>query len=196
LHSSAIVGHYGFQKTYACVHRYFLGAGMKKDILQFVIECEVCQSNKGETVKARDVLQPLPIPSSLWTKISMDFIMGLPKFRNKPVIMVVVDRFSKYAYFCPLPQPFTPVLVAQVFLDHIFKLHGMPTSIVSDRDPTFTRKFWQELFKLQGSQLNMSTTYHPQSNDQTEVVKKCLETYLHCFSSDKQHQRVQWLPLA
>jgi hypothetical protein len=126
----------------------------------------------------------------------MDFIVGLPKAGNKSVIMVVVDRLSKYAHFCPLPHPFTPTLVAQVFLDHIFKLHGMPTSIVSDRDPTFTNTFWKELFKLQGTQLNMSTAYHPQSDGQTKVVNKCLETYLRCFSLDKQHQWVQWLPLA
>jgi hypothetical protein len=98
--------------------------------------------------------------------------------------MVVVDRLSKYAHFCPLPHPFTPELVAQVFLDHIFKLHGMPTSIVPDRDPTFTNTFWKEMFKLQGTRQNMSTTYHPQYDDQMEVVNKCLETYLCCFTSE------------
>jgi hypothetical protein len=124
---------------------------MRKDILQFFIECEVCQRNKGETVKPPNVLQPLPIPASMWTNISMDFIVGLPKAVDKSVIMVVVDRLSKYAHFFSLPHPFTTKLVAQVFLDHIFKLHGMPTSIVSDRDPTFTSTFWQEMFKLQGT---------------------------------------------
>jgi hypothetical protein len=99
----------------------------------------------------------------------MEFIVGLPKAGNKSVIMVVVDRLSKYAHFCALPHPFTPTMVAQVFIDHIFKLHGMPTSIVSDRDPTFTNTFWKELFKLQGTQLNMSTTYHPQTDGQTKL---------------------------
>ena len=167
---------------------------MKKDILQFFIECEVFQRNKGETVKSLGVLQPLPILASMWM-ISMDFIVGLPKAGNMPVIMVVVDRLSKYAHFCPLPHPFTSALVAQVFLDHIFKLHGMPTFIVSNRDPTFTSTFWQELFKFQGTQLNMSTTYDSQYDSQTKVVNKCLETYLWCFSLDKQHQWVQWFPL-
>jgi hypothetical protein len=91
----------------------------------------------------------------------MDFIVGLLKTGNKFVIMVVVDRLSKYAHFCALPHRFTSALVAQFFLDHIFKLHGMPTSIVSDHDPTFTSTFSQELFELHGTQLNMSTTYHP-----------------------------------
>jgi hypothetical protein len=144
----------------------------------------VCQRNKGEAVKCPGILQLLPILASLWTKISMDSIVGLPKAGNKSVGVVVVDRLSKYAHFCPLPHLFTPTLVAQVFFDNIFKLHSMPTSIVFYRDPKFTRTFWQELFKLQGTQLN---TYHPHFDSQKEVVKKCLETYLRCFSLYKQH---------
>jgi hypothetical protein len=119
-----------------------------------------CQCNKGETIKSPISLQPLPITTSIWTNISIDFIVGLPKAGNNSIIMVVVDHLSKYVHFCALPHPFTPTLVAQVFLDHIFKLHGMPTSIVSDRDPTFTSTFWTKMFKLQGTQLNMSTTYN------------------------------------
>jgi len=78
----------------------------------------------------------------------MEFIVGLPKEVNKSVIMVVVDHISKYAHFCDLPHPFTSTMIAQVFIDHIFKLHGMKTSILSDRDLTFTITFWKELFKL------------------------------------------------
>jgi len=129
-------------------------------------------------------------------EVPMEFITGLPMSGNKSVIMVVVDRLSKYAHFCTLPHPFTPTLVAQYFMDQIFKLQGMPTSIVSDRDPIFTNNFWQELFRLQGTQLQLSTSYHPQTDGQTEVVNKCLETYLRCFTSKKQHLWVQWLPLA
>jgi hypothetical protein len=81
----------------------------------------------------------------------MDFITGLPKSGNKSVIMVPVDRLSKYAHFCTLQHPFTTSMVAQIFMDQVFKLHGMPHSIVSDHDPTFTSNFWQELFKIQGT---------------------------------------------
>jgi hypothetical protein len=112
----------------------------------------------------------------------MDFIVGLPKSGNKLVIMVVVDRFSKYVHLCALQYPFTTSNVAQLFMDQVFKIHGMPHSIVSDRDPTFTNNFWQELFKLQGTQLHLNTTYHSKIDGQTEVVNKCLETYLRCFA--------------
>jgi hypothetical protein len=121
---------------------------MNKDILTFVTKCDISQRNKGETIKTPGALQSLPIPASIWTDISMDFIVGLPKVGNKSVIMVMVYCLSKYAYFCALPHPFTPAMVAQVFIDQIFKLHGMPTSTVFDHDLTFTSTFWQELFKL------------------------------------------------
>jgi hypothetical protein len=124
---------------------------MKQDVHNFVVECDVCQCNKGETVKYPITLQPLPIPPSIWWHISMDFIIGLPKSVNKSVIMVVVDRLSRYAHFYSLQHPFTTSIVAQIFMDQVFKHHGMPHSIVYDRDPTFTSNFWQELFKLQGT---------------------------------------------
>jgi hypothetical protein len=134
---------------------------MKQDIRNFVAECDVFQRNKGETVKSLSTLQPLPIPPAIWRDISMDFITGLPKLGNKSVIMVVVNILSKYAHFCDLQHPFTTSTVAQIFMDHVFKLHGRPHSIVYDRDPNFTNNFWQELFKLQGTQLHLNTTYHP-----------------------------------
>jgi hypothetical protein len=91
----------------------------------------------------------------------MDFIVGLPKLGNKLVIMVVVDHLSNYAHLCDLQHPFTSSTVAQLFMDRVFKLHGMLHSIVFYCNPTFTNNFWQELFKIQGTQLHLITTYHP-----------------------------------
>jgi len=99
LHATPTTGHSGFTKTYDRVKRSFFWDGMKHDIRNFVAECEVCQCNKGEIVKYLGTLQPLPIPPAIWKGISMDFITDLPKPRNKLVIMVVVDRLSKYAHF-------------------------------------------------------------------------------------------------
>jgi hypothetical protein len=161
LHATPTAGHFGFTKTYDRVKRSFFWDGMKHGIHNFVAESDVCQRNKGETVKFSGTLQPLSIPPAIWKDISMDFIIGLPKLGNKSVIMVVVDRFSKYAHFCALQHLFTTSMVAQIFMDQVFKLHGMPQSIVFDRNPTFTSNFWQELFKIQGTKLHLSTTYHP-----------------------------------
>ena len=101
-------------------------------------------------VKNLGALQPLSIPTTIQIDLSMDFIVGLPKYGNKSIIMVIVDKLSKYSHFCALSHPFTLAIVAQIFIDQNFKMHGMPTFIMSHHDPIFTRKFWQELFKLQG----------------------------------------------
>jgi hypothetical protein len=110
--------------------------------------------------------------------------------------MVVVDKFSKFAHFIPLLHPYSASKVAQVFLDNIFRLHGMPTHIVSDRDPIFTSTFWKEFFKLAHTTLCMSSAYHPQSDGQTERVNQCLETYLRCFVHSCPRQWLKWLSLA
>ena len=115
----------------------------------------------------------------------MDFIIGLQKLGNKSIIIVVLEKLCKYDNFCALAHPFTPTLVAQDFMDHIFKLLGMMNSIVSDRDPTFTSKFLQEIFNLQVSQLQLSTRYHPQIYGHTKLINKCLETYLRLFTFEK-----------
>jgi len=109
---------------------------------------------------------------------------------------VVVDRLRKYAHFIPLNHPYTANSVAKLFVDHIFKLHGLPNSIVSDRDPMFTSRFWQELFRATGTKLLMSSAYHPQTDDQTEIMNKGLEGYLRSFVGDRPRDWMRWISLA
>ena len=125
----------------------------------------------------------------------MDFIIGLPKSEGKSVIMVVVDRITKYAHFFALSHPFKESTVATAFMKKIQKLHGNPKIIVSDKDPIFTGIFWTELFSCLGTQLAHSSSYHPQFDGQTEIVNKCFEGYLRCFVFDKKTQWVKCLPL-
>jgi hypothetical protein len=110
--------------------------------------------------------------------VSLDFIEGLPKSKQYNSILVVVDKFSKYTHFIPLSNPFTAMQVAIHYMDSVSKLHGLPLAIISDRDKIFTSNLWQTLFKLTGTELRMSSVYHPQTDGQTEHVNQCLETYL------------------
>jgi hypothetical protein len=167
IHFNPTVGHSGYHKTIDRVKADFYWSGMCKDIKKFVRKCSVCQENKHETTHPAGLLQPLPIPTQAWSDISMDFIEGLPSSQGFTVIFVVVDRFTKYGHFLPLSHPYTASKVAEIFLANVLKLHGMPRTIVSDRDLVCTSSFWRDLFKLQGISLALSSAYHPQSDGQT-----------------------------
>lgn len=164
VYSSPVAGHSGFLKSFHRAKQEFYWKGMKSDLKKFIRECDVCQRIKAETIAPSSLLQTLAIPTKPWTDVSLYFVEGLPKSQGFEVILVVVDRLTKYVYFIPLSHPYTAAKVVGLYMQYVFKLHGLPTSIVNDRDATFTSKFWSDLFKLQEVDLAMSIAYHPQSD--------------------------------
>ena len=131
--------------------------------------------------KPYGLLQPLPILEGPWVDISMDFITSLPQSKGKVAIWVIVDRFSKFAHFIALPRGYTAASLATTFFKEIYRLLGLPNSIVFDRNPLFLSNFWKELFKQLKTKLLHSSAYHPQTDGQTEVVNRCLENYLRAY---------------
>nr|GEV20053.1 Ty3/gypsy retrotransposon protein [Tanacetum cinerariifolium] len=188
-HDTPSVGHGGIKKMLIAL---FYWPGMRKSVEEYIRQCLVCQQTKYSTQATGGYLQPLPTPTAVWEDVSINFITGLPVSKGMSVILVVVDRFSKYAHFGSLPTSFNAHKVAELFLEIVIKHHGIPKTIVSDCDPIFVSKFWTQLFQLSGTQLNRSTAYHPQSDGQTEVVNRGLEQYLRAMVSDRpQHNSGQ-----
>lgn len=195
-HATPSGGHSGFYRTYKQISSNIYWFGMTKSIKKFVHQCDTCQRYKHSTLAPAGILQPLPIPSAIWDDISLDFIIRLPKSKGYETVLVVVDRLSKYCHFIPLKHPYTARSLADMFLREIIRLHGIPKSILSDKDPLFLSKFWQEIFKMQGSTLNFSSAYHPETDGQTKVVNRSLETYLRCFAADQPKTWSHWIPWA
>jgi hypothetical protein len=195
-HCTPMGGHSGFLRTYRRLAENIYWVGMQKRVRYFVRACDVCQRQKYEATTPGGLLQPLPIPQAIWEDLSLDFITGLPKSKGYDAVMVVVDRLSKFGHFILLKHPYTAKTIAELFIKEIVRLHGIPQSIVSDRDPIFVSHFWKELFKLQGTKLKMSSSYHPETDGQTEVLNRCLESYLRCFSSDQPKTWSHWIPWA
>ncbi|PNX89643.1 hypothetical protein L195_g045765 [Trifolium pratense] len=195
-HASLVGGHMGITKTLAHLQANFYWEGMNKDVQLFISQCSICQQLKYETRKTPGLLQPLPVPTTIWEDLSLDFITGLPKSHNYTAILVVVDRFSKGIHLAPLHPNYTTHIVASIFFDTTCKLHGVPCGLVSERDPLFISKFWKELFTLCGTKLRMSTAYHPQTDGETEVINRVLEQYMRSFVHHKPSLWSKFLPLA
>ena len=196
LHSSPIGGHSGTRATYQRIKNIFYWPGLKAAVESFITACPICQRAKHENCLQPGLLEPLPIVDMAWHHVIMDFIEGLPNSQGNEVILVVVDRFTKYAHFIPLSHPYNVMTVAQAFMDNIIRLHGPPKVIITDRDRIFTSKLWKDIFAGMKSELRYSTAYHPQTDGQTERVNQCVETYLRCMTTSHPNKWCSWLPLA
>ncbi|KAL0556754.1 hypothetical protein IC582_005270 [Cucumis melo] len=178
-HSSPFSMHPGSTKMYQDLKRVYWWRNMKREVAEFVSRCLVCQQVKAPRQKPAGLLQPLSIPEWKWENVSMDFITGLPRtLRGFTVIWVVVDRLTKSAHFVPGKSTYTASKWAQLYMSEIVRLHGVPVSIVSDRDARFTSKFWKGLQTAMGTRLDFSTAFHPQTDGQTERLNQVLEDML------------------
>src|ERR671932_1712412 len=194
-HNSKFAGHFGQDKTYEMIKRNFWFPGLEAFVRKYVSSCDICQRNKSRRHKPYKELQGLKVPYTLWSHISMDFIIELPKVKGYSIIWVVVDRFSKMAHFIPLKTTQAKEL-ADAFIQYIWKYHGLPISIVSDRDLTFTSRFCMALMRALEVDLSLSTAYHLKTDGQTEIVNQMLEQYLRCFVNYLQDKWIDLLHFA
>ncbi|GJP79414.1 hypothetical protein CLOP_g9648 [Closterium sp. NIES-67] len=163
---------------------------LAEDVQKFVTSCDTCQRMKSTKQKKAGVLQPLPVPEQPWQVVSLDFITGLPPTsRGQDVILVVIDKFSKMGHFISTHTTTRTEETAQLFVRYIISQHGIPTTLISDRDPKFTSKFWKELMNLLGTKLAMSSAYHPQTDGQTERLNQIVEQLLRAACKDEISKR-------
>ena len=173
-HAGGLAGHFGVDKTKALLTEHFYWPRMERDVTRFIERCRVCHVAKTKSTNA-GLYMPLPVPVAPWEDVSLDFVLGLPRTqRSKDSIMVVIDRFSKMAHFVPCSKSYDASQVARLFLQEIVKLHGIPKSITSDRDVKSVSHFWRTLWRYMGTSLKFSSSHHPLTNGQTEIVNGSL----------------------
>ena len=169
---------------------------MRQFVNEYVNTCETCIHNKVSRQAPFGNLQPLPIPAGPWQSVSMDFIVELPPSEGYDAIFVCVDRLTKMAHFTPCTSNVTAEQAAQLYCRHVWKHHGFPVDVVSNRGPQFISHFTRQLLKRLNIHGNRSTAYHPQSDGQTERVNQTLEQYLRIYCDYQQDDWHQLLPLA
>lgn len=195
-HDSPASGHPGALRTYMMLSPHYYWPRMAKTIKRYCHRCADCQRTKSLTQARAGLHQPLPVPTGRWESISMDFVTGIPKTHDGlDCILVVVDRLTKRAHFIAMTKEATAADCAQLFIDEVFRLHGLPKSLVTDRDTRFTNKFWETLHGRLGISLDMSTPYHPQTDGQTERTNRTMEQLLRPYVNELGTNWALHLPL-
>jgi len=196
-HDTRIAGHMGQDKTIELVRWNFWWPKMNERIINFVRSCPECQQNKASRHQPYGLSAPLELSYAPWQSVAMDFITELPISEECDQLWVVIDRFTKMAHFLPLKKDGkTAADLAVIFAREIWRHHGLPTDIVSDRDSRFTSEVWREFLQLSGIRPRMSTAFHPQTDGQTERLNQTIEAYLRAFVAKDQSDWVSLLPMA
>jgi len=187
----------GQDKTIELIRRNFWWPKMNERIVDFVRSCPECQQNKASHHQPYGLSSPLELPHALWQSMAMDFITELPLSDDCDQLWVIIDRFTKMAHFLPLrKEGKTAADLAVIFAREVWRFHGTPTDIVSDRDSRFTSEVWKEFLAIRKTQPRMSTAFHPQTDGQTERLNQTIEAYLRAFVSKEQDDWVRLLPMA
>ncbi|WPJ61302.1 hypothetical protein SMAC4_13436 [Sordaria macrospora] len=195
-------GHAGMAHTIARVQETFGFAGMKDVITEVLHECEICHKTKANRHKPYGLLEPLPVSEGPWQCVTMDFITKLPVSRDPATgieydsILVVVDRFTKFAYFLPFREDTGAEQLGHILIRHITSNHGWPKELVTDRDKLFSSRFWQAFMNKLGVKHKMSTAYHARTDGQTERMNQVLEAYLRAYVNYEQDNWSELLPTA
>jgi hypothetical protein len=196
-HLSKFSIHPGSTKMYQDLKQSFWWTRMRREIAKYVSECDIWQRVKASHLKAASTLQPLTIPSWKWEDISMDFIVGLPNTSLRhDSIWVIVDRLTKTAHFLHVHTTYLAKRYAEIYLDQIVRLHGIPKTIISDHGTLFVARFWEKLQGALGTKLIRSSAYHPQTDGQTERVNQVLEDMLRACVLQYDKNWEKCLPLA
>jgi transposase InsO family protein len=195
-HDSPLAGHAGRWKTVELVSRNYWWPQMSRFIGQYVATCDPCLRTKPLRQLPIGELQPLPIPEARWDTVSVDFIVELPPSAGYDAVMTVVDSVSKRAHFIPTHTTVTAEGSARLFLHNVWKLHGLPNQVISDRGPQFVAEFTRELYKKLGIKIAATTAWHPQADGQTERVNQELDQFLRIFVNERQDNWLDLLPLA
>jgi len=194
-HDSKIAGHFRRDKMGELISRNFFWMKMEDDVRQYCNKCDNCQRTKSPRHAKHGLLHPLELLSKPWTHISTDFITDLPESSGYTKILVVVDRFTKMAHFIPLSRKDSPT-VAKAYLENVWKYHGFPEDVVSDRDGTFTGQYFTDLYNYLGITRSMRTTFHPQTDGQTEGINQVIEAYLRSYCNYEQNDWAEMLGMA
>ena len=178
-HNTVFTIHPGGNKMYQDLKQFYWWRGMKRDVTEYVSKCLTCQQVKAEHQVPTGLLNLLPIPQWKWDNITMDFVSGFPLTQQKhDSVWVIIDKLTKSAHFIPVRMDYSMDRLAELYVEEIVRLHGVPLSIVSDRDPRFTSRFWNELQSALGTKMKFSTTFHPQTDGQSERLIQVLEDML------------------
>ena len=195
-HDTPAAGHLGIGNTYKLLHRNYYWPNMQAFVRRYVRHCHVCKRSKGSRFKKQGVLQPLPVPQQRWQDISIDLVTGIPEVQGCNAILNVVDRLSKERHYIGTTKELNAEGLADLFLKHVWKHHGLPQSIVSDRGSQFISDFWNLLCKKLGIKAQLSTAWHPETDGQTERINSVMEQYLRAHVNYLQDDWLEWLPLA